>query len=94
MRLTILQAASSSGRWCAGSYTGAVYAVPHAPPCRSGYYCYGTSAQSGPCWILEEGRRVCGVVAKPADPVLVSGTGCRSRWIAARASSRALQISF
>ncbi len=67
MRLTLLPAASSSGRWCTGRYTGAVYAVPHAPPCRNGYYCYGTSAQSS-CWILEEGKRVCGVVAKPGRP--------------------------
>ncbi len=68
MRLTILQAASSSGRWCRGRYTGAVYAVPHAPPCRNGYYCYGTSALSGPCWIVEDGTRVCGLVAEPVKP--------------------------
>jgi hypothetical protein len=36
-------AASKTPDWCAGAvYTGAVYAVPHAPPCRKSAPCYGT----------------------------------------------------
>ena len=66
--LTILPARSSEGRWCAGgSYLGALYAVPHAPHCSYSSPCYGHTTQlSGPCWILGEGRRVCGVVANPS----------------------------
>ncbi len=66
LHLTILQARSAEARWCAGGeYLGAVYAVPHRPRCSNSSPCYGSSTQVGPCWILEEGRRVCGVVVKP-----------------------------
>lgn len=64
--LALTPAKSSTGHWCrGGSYEGAIYAVPHAPPCESTYPCraepYGPPS---PCWSVE-GRRVCGVVALP-----------------------------
>jgi hypothetical protein len=38
--LALTPAKSSTGHWCpSGSYEGAVYAVPHAPPCESSYPC-------------------------------------------------------
>jgi hypothetical protein len=65
VRLTLLPAKSTVNQWCAGgSYEGAIYAVPHRPPCRSSYPCYGKSTQNGACWGLE-GHVACGVVAKP-----------------------------
>jgi hypothetical protein len=64
--LTLTRARSAEGRWCAGgTYQGAVYAVPHSPPCSASYPCYGRSAESGGCFELSEGRRVCGVVVPP-----------------------------
>ena len=64
--LTILPAHSSEGRWCAGgTYLGGLYAVPHPPRCSYSSPCYGRTTQlSGPCWIVGEGRRVCGVVVR------------------------------
>lgn len=65
LHLTILQARSPDARWCPGaSYLGAVYAVPHAPRCSDSSPCYGKSTQVGACWILKEGRRVCGVAVR------------------------------
>jgi hypothetical protein len=38
--LAVTPAGSRSGRWCpGGSYEGAIYAVPHAPPCEGAYPC-------------------------------------------------------
>jgi hypothetical protein len=66
--LTLIQAASSAHRWCAGGvYEGAIYAVPHRPPCSRAYPCSGRSTGYGPCWEAE-GRVLCGVVAKPEPP--------------------------
>jgi hypothetical protein len=65
LRLTLTPARSPSNRWCSrGSYAGAIYAVPHRPPCSRAYSCYGKSTQSGGCWNVE-GRILCGVVAIP-----------------------------
>jgi hypothetical protein len=66
LRLTILPASSAAGGWCSGGhYAGALYAVPHRPRCSYSSPCYGRSSQLvGPCWIVGEGRRVCGVVVR------------------------------
>jgi hypothetical protein len=38
--LTLTPAKSLAGHWCpGGDYLGAIYAVPHAPPCESTYPC-------------------------------------------------------
>jgi hypothetical protein len=64
LRLSILPARSGSETWCPlGHYLGAVYAVPHRPRC-SNTPCYGHTTQVGPCWIVGEGRRVCGTVVR------------------------------
>jgi hypothetical protein len=66
LRLSVLPARSSAETWCPGGvYRGAVYAVPHRPRCSYSEPCYGRTTQVGPCWILGEGRRVCGVVVRP-----------------------------
>ncbi len=64
--LALTPAKSSTGHWCrGGSYEGAIYAVPHAPPCESAYPCRSEPYNPpSPCWNLE-GHRVCGVVAFP-----------------------------
>jgi len=64
--LALTPAQSSTGHWCpSGSYEGAIYAVPHAPPCESAYPCRSEPYKPpSPCWNLE-GHRVCGVVAQP-----------------------------
>jgi hypothetical protein len=66
--LALTPAKSSTGHWCAGgSYEGAIYAVPHAPPCESTYPCRSEPYEPpSPCWNIE-GRRVCGVVARPRE---------------------------
>jgi hypothetical protein len=57
--LTLLPAPGAGGRWCAkGNYEGAVYAVPHRPPCSRYYPCYGR----GSCGPL---GGFCGVVVSP-----------------------------
>lgn len=64
--LALTPAKSSTGHWCpSGDYEGAIYAVPHAPPCESTYPC-GSEPYTppSPCWNIE-GRRVCGVIAIP-----------------------------
>jgi hypothetical protein len=64
--LALTPAKSRTGHWCAeGRYEGAVYAVPHAPPCESAYPCRSEPYEPpSACWNIE-GRRVCGVVALP-----------------------------
>ncbi|HEY7830476.1 MAG TPA: hypothetical protein VIC06_07935 [Solirubrobacteraceae bacterium] len=38
--LALTPAKSRAGHWCpGGDYVGAIYAVPHAPPCESNYPC-------------------------------------------------------
>jgi hypothetical protein len=61
LRLTLLPAAGAEARWCANSeYQGAVYAVPHQPPCSRSYPCYGR----GSCGPL---GGFCGVVVQPVS---------------------------
>jgi hypothetical protein len=66
VRLTLFPAKSSQNRWCAGgTYLGAVYAVPHRPPCSKAYPCYGRRACGG--------IPVCGVVIRPHLPYSYPG---------------------
>jgi hypothetical protein len=66
VRLALTPAGSVTRHWCRyGAYTGAVYAVPHAPPCESKYPCRSEPYAPSPCWELAKGHRVCGVVALP-----------------------------
>ncbi len=64
--LALTPAKSSTRHWCpSGSYEGAIYAVPHTPPCESAYPCRSEPYKPpSPCWSVE-GRRVCGKVALP-----------------------------
>jgi hypothetical protein len=66
--LALTPAKSSTGHWCrGGTYLGAIYAVPHKPPCESTYPCRSEPYNPpSPCWNIE-GRRVCGVVALPTQ---------------------------
>jgi len=67
VRLALTPTRSATRHWCrGGTYLGAVYAVPHAPPCESKYPCRSEPYEPpSPCWEVEPGRRVCGVVAQP-----------------------------
>jgi hypothetical protein len=67
VRLTLSPVRSATRHWCrGGSYLGAVYAVPQAPPCQSRYPCRSEPYElPSPCWEVEHGRRVCGVVVRP-----------------------------
>jgi hypothetical protein len=67
VRLALTPAKSATGHWCRGGvYVGAVYAVPHTPPCESKYPCRSELYEPPrPCWEVESGRKVCGVVALP-----------------------------
>lgn len=62
--LKLASAKSDTGRWCpGGAYEGAVYAVPHAPPCESHYPCPESEPyKSNPCFDTG-GHPACGVVA-------------------------------
>jgi hypothetical protein len=60
--LALTPASSSRGHWCpGGSYIGAIYAVPHAPPCDSTYPCHSEPYKE-PCAGVAPGC-VTGVVA-------------------------------
>jgi hypothetical protein len=63
--LALTPTKSSTGHWCpGGSYEGAIYAVPHAPPCERNYPCRSEPYEPpSPCWYIE-GRRACGVVVR------------------------------
>jgi hypothetical protein len=67
VRLALTPIRSATRHWCrGGAYLGAVYAVPHPPPCESKYPCRSEPYKlPSPCWEVEAGRRVCGVVALP-----------------------------
>jgi hypothetical protein len=66
LRLSVLPARSTTAAWCPGGrYLGALYAVPHRPRCSYSQPCYGRTTQVGPCWIVGEGKHVCGVVPLP-----------------------------
>jgi hypothetical protein len=81
--LALTPAKSKTGHWCReGFYEGAVYAVPHAPPCESSYPCH--SEPYGPHQECAGVGPECvhGIVARPTqwsypDPLpspLASGT--------------------
>jgi hypothetical protein len=62
--LALTPAKSSTGHWCpSGSYEGAIYAVPHAPPCESAYPCHSEPYKE-PCAGIGPGC-VHGIVAWP-----------------------------
>jgi hypothetical protein len=64
--LALTPASSSTGHWCpGGSYTGAIYAVPHAPPCEGAYPCHSEPYKE-PCAGVAPGC-VLGVVARPRE---------------------------
>jgi hypothetical protein len=66
VRLALTPARSATHRWCRrGSYLGAIYAVPHAPPCEARYPCSSEPYEPpSPCWEVAAGHRVCGVVVR------------------------------
>lgn len=62
--LALTPAKSKTQHWCpGGSYEGAVYAVPHAPPCESSYPCRSEPYKE-PCAGVRPGC-VLGIVARP-----------------------------
>jgi hypothetical protein len=64
--LALTRTTSSQHRWChGGTYIGAIYAVPNPPPCEAKYPCSSEYSEASPCWEVEPGHRVCGVVARP-----------------------------
>jgi hypothetical protein len=64
--LALTPARSSTGHWCpGGSYEGAIYAVPHAPPCESSYPCKSEPYKE-PCAGVGPGC-VHGVVVRPRE---------------------------
>ncbi len=64
LALALTPARSSTRHWCpGGSYEGAIYAVPHAPPCESSYPCRSEPSKE-PCAGIAPGC-VHGVVARP-----------------------------
>ena len=66
--LALTPARSATGHWCGGgTYEGAIYAVPHTPPCNRTYPC-GSEPYTppSPCWQVE-GHLLCGVVARPRE---------------------------
>jgi hypothetical protein len=64
--LALTPARSLTGHWCpAGDYLGAIYAVPHAPPCESSYPCHSERYKE-PCAGIAPGC-VHGVVARPTE---------------------------
>ncbi|MGO9487821.1 MAG: hypothetical protein ACLQBB_02190 [Solirubrobacteraceae bacterium] len=86
--LALTPAGSLTHHWCSGgSYEGAVYAVPHAPPCESTYPCESEPYKPpSPCWNIE-GRQVCGLVAlrswhypDPLPKPLATGTTISARF--------------
>jgi hypothetical protein len=64
--LALTPAKSHTWHWCRGGvYAGAIYAVPHAPPCESTYPCRSEPYERSPCFEVAPGHRACGVVAQP-----------------------------
>ena len=62
--LALTPAKSPVGHWCQGGrYVGAIYAVPHSPPCNSTYPCLSEPYEQ-PCVGVRPGC-VLGVVAQP-----------------------------
>lgn len=74
VRLALAPAKSITGRWCRGGrYAGAIYAVPHPPPCEAKYPCLAEPYEASPCWEVATGHRVCGVVARPKQYEYLDG---------------------
>ncbi len=64
--LTLAPAKSDTGRWCrGGSYEGAVYAVPHPPPCQGNYPCLVSEPYEPPALLSYEGHFRAGIVLPP-----------------------------
>jgi hypothetical protein len=64
--LALTPAKSPAGHWCpSGDYLGAIYAVPHAPPCESTYPCRSEPYKE-PCAGIAPGC-VHGIVARPKE---------------------------
>lgn len=64
--LALTPARSSTKHWCpGGSYEGAIYAVPHSPPCESSYPCRSEPYKE-PCTGIAPGC-VHGIVARPRE---------------------------
>jgi hypothetical protein len=66
VRLALTPSRSATRHWCRrGSYLGAIYAVPHPPPCEARYPCLSEPYEPpSPCWEISTGHRVCGVVVR------------------------------
>jgi hypothetical protein len=64
--LTLGPTRSATGHWCrGGTYAGALYAVPHTPPCESAYPCSSEPPPPGrQCAGVASGC-VLGIVARP-----------------------------
>jgi hypothetical protein len=69
VRLSLTPARSTTAHWCrGGTYTGAIYAVPQAPPCEGKYPCRSEPYEPpSPCWEIAPGRRACGIAVKPGS---------------------------
>lgn len=64
--LALTPARSPTRHWCpGGSYEGAIYAVPHTPPCESTYPCHSEPYKE-PCAGVEPGC-VHGVILRPKE---------------------------
>lgn len=64
--LALTPAKSLTGHWCpGGDYLGAIYAVPHAPPCESTYPCRSEPYER-PCAGVGRGC-VHGIVKRPRE---------------------------
>lgn len=64
VRLALPPASSVEGQWCeGGEYLGAVYAVPHKPPCSAAYPCYRGGSKAG--GLTCGGQVLCGLRAPP-----------------------------
>ena len=93
VRLTLTPTVSATHHWCrGGSYIGAIYAVPHAPPCESKYPCRSepyeprvpagksTDARYAGWWLCHGNTN--------------TPTAYPSRWRPARGSSGASAVAF
>jgi hypothetical protein len=64
--LALTPAKSLTGHWCpGGDYLGAIYAVPHAPPCESAYPCHSEPYKE-PCAGVGPGC-VHGIIKRPRE---------------------------
>lgn len=64
--LALTPASSRTHHWCRrGRYSGAIYAVPHVPPCNSSYPCHSETYKE-PCAGVKPGC-VLGVVIRPKE---------------------------